>query len=133
MKIGFFVLLGIALLVLGYLVMGVAYPERSDEIESADTTSNVKMVDGKQIVEIQAKGGYTPRVTTVKPGIPTVIRFNTRGTFDCSSVVSIPSKNVNQVLPASGETEIAVGTLEAGTLEGTCGMGMYPFELRVAN
>lgn len=61
------------------------------------------------------------------------IRFNTWGTFDCSSVVSISSKNVNQVLPSSRVTEVAIGTLEAGTLEGSCGMGMYPFEIKVSN
>ncbi len=133
MKIIFFSILGISLLVLGYFMVQVANPTERNETIPTNTGANVTIVDGKQIVEIDAKGGYTPRVSLVKPGIPTVIRFNTRGTFDCSSVVSIPSKNVNQVLPSSGATEINLGTLEVGTLEGSCGMGMYPFELRAVN
>ncbi len=133
MKVIFFSLLGGALLVFGYFIVQIVDPKETNEVIAPDTTSNVSIVDGKQIVEIRAKGGYTPRVSTVKPGVPTVIRFNTVGTFDCSSAVSIPSKNINQTLPASGKTDIALGTLEPGTLEGTCGMGMYPFELRVSN
>lgn len=132
MKIIFFSLVSAALLVLGYVVVQIARPTETDDTIPPAAGDAVSIVDGKQIVDINAKGGYTPRVSTVKPGIPTVIRFNTRGTFDCSSVVSIPSKNVNQVLPPSGETEIALGPLESGTLKGSCGMGMYPFELRVA-
>jgi plastocyanin domain-containing protein len=89
-------------------------------------------MDGdRQIVEITAKGGYLPRMSTVKAGVPTVLRFNTKGTFDCSSSVRIPSLNISQVLPASGSTDIALGALVEGVLKGTCGMGMYPFELNV--
>ncbi len=133
MKIIFFSILGVAILVLGYFMVQIANPEATSETIPSNPTSNVSIVDGKQIVEINAKGGYAPRISTVKPGVPTVIRFNTKGTFDCSSVVSIPSKNINEVLPPSGVTEVAIGTLEPGTLDGSCGMGMYPFELRVAN
>lgn len=133
MKIIFFSILGVAILILGYFMVQIANPEVTSETTPSDPISNVSIVDGKQIVEINAKGGYTPRLSTVKSGIPTVIRFNTKGTFDCSSVVSIPSKNINEVLPPSGVTEVAVGALEPGTLDGSCGMGMYPFELRVTD
>ena len=43
--------------------------------------NNVSVVDGKQVIEIRAKGGYQPRRSIAKAGIPTVIRFNTNGTF----------------------------------------------------
>lgn len=129
MKIGFFLLVGLSFLVLGYLMIGFSDQDNIKTNESAP--GNVSIVDGKQIIVIDAKGGYTPRVSAAKAGITTVIRFNTRGTFDCSSVVSIPSKNINQTLPNSGSTDIALGTLEAGTLEGSCGMGMYPFRIDV--
>ena len=64
--------------------------------------NNVSVVDGKQIIEINAKGGYIPRKSTAKAGIPTILRFNTSGTFDCSSSVRIPSMNISKVLPQSG-------------------------------
>lgn len=101
---------------------------------NSDTTqvanaNNVTVVDGKQIIEINAKGGYQPRKSIAKAGIPTIIRFNTKGTFDCSSSVRIPSLNISKSLPQSGSTDIDIGEGELGTLQGSCGMGMYPFEV----
>jgi len=97
--------------------------------EALANANNVAIVDGKQIVTINAKGGYLPRKSVAKAGIPTVIRFDTDGTFDCSSAVRIPSMNISQVLPQSGSTDIDIGTQHATTLQGACGMGMYPFEI----
>lgn len=90
---------------------------------------NVTIVDGKQYVEIRAKGGFLPRTSVAKAGIPTVLKFDTNGTFDCSSVVRIPSMNITRNLPPSGITEIDLGSPVASTLQGMCGMGMYPFEI----
>jgi plastocyanin domain-containing protein len=91
--------------------------------------NNVSIVDGKQIIELDARGGYFPVKSTAQAGIPTIIRFNTRATFDCSSAVRIPSMNISRVLPQTGKTDIDVGVQKVGVLEGTCGMGMYPFEI----
>lgn len=88
---------------------------------------NVSVVDGKQIVEITAKGGYAPTRTVAKAGIPTVLRFKTNGTFDCSSAIVIPSLSVSQLLPQTGATDIDAGVPVAGQLAGTCSMGMYRF------
>jgi plastocyanin domain-containing protein len=88
---------------------------------------NVTIVDGQQIVSINVKGGYTPRKSFAKAGIPTVLRFNTNGTFDCSAFIRIPSLKVLQSLPQSGTTDIKVENPKEGILQGTCGMGMYQF------
>ncbi len=93
--------------------------------------SNVSIVDGQQIVRISVKGGYQPGVSTVKAGVPTTLRFETNGTFDCSSSVRIPAFNISRILPPSGTTDIALGSLSQGTIQGTCGMGMYRFSLDV--
>lgn len=98
--------------------------------QPTENIQNVSVVNGKQIIEIHAKGGYTPRVSTAKAGIPTILRFDTNGTFDCSASVRIPSMNITQVLPNSGLTDIDLGSQKVGGLQGTCGMGMYPFEIR---
>ncbi len=90
--------------------------------------SNVTIEDGKQIVTISAKGGYSPRVTEAQADIPTILRVETRGTFDCSSVLAIPSMNYQENLPPSGITEVEIPPQKAGsTFEGMCGMGMYRF------
>lgn len=107
---------------------------KSNSSDNTKTTqeaniNNVSVVDGKQIIEISAKGGYTPRKSFAKSGIPTILRFNTNGTFDCSSSVRIPSMNISKILPQSGITDIDLGTQKTGTIDGSCGMGMYPFEI----
>lgn len=91
--------------------------------------NNVSVVDGKQIIEIRAKGNFTPNKTVAKAGVPTILRFDTQGTFDCTSVVRIPSMDITKNLPPSGSTDIDLGTPAMATLQGTCGMGMYPFEI----
>lgn len=91
--------------------------------------NNVTIVDGKQIIEIQAKGGYQPRKSIAKAGIPTILRFNTNGTFDCSASIRIPSMNISQGLPQTGSTDIDIGSPQVALLQGTCGMGMNPFEV----
>ena len=97
--------------------------------DNSASANNVSIVDGKQIIEIRAKGGYQPRKSIAKAGMPTILRFNTAGTFDCSSSVRIPSLNISKGLPQSGSTDIDIGTEKPGTLQGSCGMGMYPFEI----
>lgn len=94
-----------------------------------NSAQNVSIVDGKQVIEISAKGGYVPVESTAKAGIPTVLRVDTNGTFDCSSSVRIPSMQVSQNLPASGKTDIDLGSPKIGLLQGTCSMGMYPFSV----
>lgn len=91
--------------------------------------NNVTVVDGKQIILISAKGGYQPRKSIAKAGLPTIIRFDTNGTFDCSSSVRIPSMDISKILPQTGSTDIDVGMQKVSSLQGTCGMGMYPFEI----
>lgn len=99
------------------------------ESKAATPVNNVSMVDGKQIITINAKGGYQPTNSIAKAGVPTVIRFDTKGTFDCSSSIRIPSMNITKVLPQTGTTDIDIGSQQVATLQGTCGMGMYPFEV----
>ena len=91
--------------------------------------NNVSIIDGKQIIDIRAKGGYQPTKSLAKAGVPTVLRFDTAGTFDCSSSVRIPSMNISKILPQTGSTDIDIGVQVAGLFQGTCGMGMYPFEI----
>lgn len=98
--------------------------------KSQETTGqNVEVKDGVQFITINAKGGYTPTKSIAKSDIPTILRFDTNGTFDCSSSVRIPSMNISKMLPQSGSTDIDLGNPKLGTLQGTCGMGMYSFEV----
>ena len=102
------------------------YSNTNNEIVNAN---NVSIVDGKQIIEIKVKGGYSPSKSIAKAGIPTILRFTTDGTFDCSASVRIQSLNIFKVLPQTGTTDVDLGTTIVGTTGGTCGMGMYPFSV----
>ncbi len=125
----------VAIILAGALIGGAIIITRGNTstsvFDDAPTVmvNNVTIVDGKQIIEIKARGGYQPRKSVARAGIPTIIRFNTSGTFDCSSSVRIPSLNISKSLPQTGSTDVDVGTHIASTLKGSCGMGMYPFEV----
>ncbi len=118
---------GIATMFLG----GIIFLLRAEPVPATVAQGqNVSIVDGKQIITIDAKGGYQPRSTTAKANIPTVIRLNTKATFDCSSAVVIPSLRYRSNLPPSGETSIDVPPQKVGsTLQGLCAMGMYNFAI----
>ncbi|MBP9855841.1 MAG: hypothetical protein KBC48_00825 [Candidatus Pacebacteria bacterium] len=89
---------------------------------------NVEIKDGIQYITINAGGGYTPKVSTAKAGLPTKLVIKTNGTYDCSSSLVIRSLGYQKILPQTGEEVIDVGVPVAGTpLKGTCGMGMYSF------
>lgn len=101
-------------------------PTTEERKEYAD---NVTVIDGKQIIRIEAKGGFSPVHSIAKGGMPTILRVDTNGTFDCSSTIRIPSMNISKNLPMSGTTDIDIGTQKIGKFYGTCGMGMYPFDV----
>ncbi len=99
----------------------------SSETDTSAQGNNVSMEDGKQIITIDVRGGYNPRVSTAKAGIPTILRFKTNGTFGCASSIYLPSMNYRTNLPLSGNTDIPLPTQSVGTFRGMCGMGMYNF------
>lgn len=97
----------------------------------SEPPSNVTTVDEKQVIVLTAKGGYSPKVTTAKADTPTVIKMVTKGTFDCSSSLSIPKLGYQTNLSPTGETSIDVPAQPKGTmLEGVCSMGMYTFSIK---
>ncbi len=116
-------------IVVSVLIVGGAFVLASRSSGADASANNVRIENGVQIIEVSVKGGYYPKKSTAKAGIPTVVRFNTNGTYDCSSSVRIPSMNISQFLPPSGATDIDIGSPQASAVQGTCGMGMYSFEI----
>ena len=92
--------------------------------------SNVSVVNGQQIIEVAAKGGYSPSKTLAQAGLPTILRVETTNTFDCSSALTISDLDYTTYLSPTGMTEIEIPAQEPGTmLQGLCAMGMYNFEI----
>lgn len=120
-------------IIIGVMIIGgaIVFSSKSGPSSAVNTqdANNVSIVDGKQIVEVSAKGGYVPKKSVAKAGIPTILRFHTNGTYDCSASVRIPSMGISKFFPPSGATDIDVGTPKVAMLQGTCGMGMYSFQI----
>ena len=108
----------------------VFFGNSSTSKEISGNGKNVEVRDGVQYITINARGGYSPRVSNAVAGIPTKLIMKTNGSYDCSSSLAIRSIGFQEILPAKGETEIDIGIPEAGKpLEGICSMGMYNFSV----
>ena len=100
----------------------------SNPTASTVAAENVEVRDGVQYITIDAKAGYSPKISTAKAGIPTKLIVKTNGTYDCSASLAIRSIGYQKILPQTGEETIDIGTPKAGEpLQGVCGMGMYNF------
>ncbi len=120
----------VATVLIGGAIVFFGGNKNSNNTAMPQAANNVSIVDGKQVITINAKGGYSPKVTTAKAGIPTIIKVNTQGTFDCSSALTIPSLGYRSNLPPSGETLSDIPAQSAGTsMRGLCAMGMYNFTI----
>lgn len=96
-----------------------------------ETVQNSEIKDGIQYITINAKGGYLPKVSEAVAGIPTKLIVKTRGTYDCSASLVVPSIGFKKILSQTGEEIIDIGIPEAGQpLRGVCGMGMYNFQIQ---
>lgn len=109
------------------LIGGTIFLTRGNS-DLINDVNNVNIVDGKQIIEIKAKGGYFPKITKASANIPTTIKMISSNNFDCSSSLVIPSLNYSTNLPFTGETLIEIPVQKTSTkLQGLCAMGMYSF------
>ena len=121
--------IAIIIIIIAVLISGLILVVNRQSSSEGDG-QNVSIVDGKQIITIDARGGYSPRNSVAQAGIPTVINMRTKSAFDCSIAVTIPSIQYRKNLPMTGETLIDVPPQAAGaTLNGFCAMGMYSFNI----
>lgn len=118
------------------LIVGTIYFVSDSPASSGDEVAesqNIEVRDGVQYVTINAKGGYSPRVTQINGGIPTKLVVKTDGTYDCSASLIVRSVGFQKILQPTGEEVIDLGTPKSGDkVLGVCGMGMYNFQIRVS-
>jgi uncharacterized protein len=101
----------------------------SNPINKTEAIQKVEIIDGIQYVTINARGGYSPRVSVAQAGIPTKLIVKTNNTFDCSLSLVIRSINYQKILAQTGEEIIDLGIPKNSTLQGLCSMGMYSFTI----
>lgn len=118
------------------LIGGAAYFVMSEPLASSPNAverQNVEIRNGVQYVTITAKGGYSPRITEIKGGLPTTLVVKTESTYDCSSSLMIRSIGFQKILQPTGEEIIDLGISKSGeTIQGVCSMGMYNFQIQVS-
>jgi len=106
-------------------------PVTSSELSIGNNINVVTTSGDKQIIDLTAKGGYSPSVITAQANKETILRVNTKNTFDCSSALTIPKLGIQKNLPATGATEIILGIQKPGSeIDGTCSNGMYSFKIK---
>lgn len=121
------VFLVIALLVLLFF----GFRENPSTSNTATPGATPEIIEGKQILNLTAKGGYSPQIIEAKADIPTLLKVQTKSTFDCSAALVISDLKVNEILPPTGTKEIEIPAQKSGTvIDGTCSMGMYGFKIK---
>jgi hypothetical protein len=101
-------------------------------VVSPVTGERVTVSDGKQTVIVTAtEGAYTPANIEVTAGLPTTLIVRSDQARGCVRAFVIPSLGVEKVLPINGDTRFDIGTLKAGRLAYSCGMGMYTGRLTI--
>lgn len=89
--------------------------------------------DGVQVVKITVKGGYSPDLVEVEPGVPVRLMFDRQESGDCSSRVVIPDFKVNEQLPAFASTTVELLPRQEGDIRFACGMNMISGTIRVTS
>jgi plastocyanin domain-containing protein len=113
-----------------YLFTGKTAGKDIQEKNQSAQIQNVEVRDGVQYVTIDARGGYFPKESSIRPNMPTKLIIRTNNTYDCSASLVIRSANFQKMLKPTGEEIIDLGTLKSGQeIDGTCGMGMYGFKI----
>ena len=95
--------------------------------------SNVKIENGKQIINMDVvSGGYVPNYFTVKRGIPIRWIVNGKNVFGCQGYFVVPSLGISKALN-EGENIIEFTSKNVGTINFSCGMGMYRGRIEIVD
>ena len=112
------------------IFLGVILLKNNSAKNSGTVGTSIINSDGKQIIELLARAGYSPASISASANAETILRVKTDSTFDCSSSLTIPKLGIRKNLPPTAVTDILLGTFNPNTkLAGTCSMGMYHFNI----
>ncbi len=102
---------------------------------SSSTTANAANAAKPAVQQLrtyQEAGGYGPSDARIAAGIPTRWTIDSRASGTCATFVVVPSLNMQFELKP-GDNAVDLPALNAGTLEYTCGMGMYWGSITIDN
>lgn len=96
------------------IVAGVFFLQ-TDVVEAHTRTVKIK-VD---------KNGFSPNSIDAEPGHKLNLVFNRADKNNCGNVVVFPKLKIRKTLPVGKDVIVSIMPTEAGTINFTCGMGMY--------
>lgn len=121
------ILIAVILLIIGIGFIFFGQTKNDFVLVDSQPTQNVRIKDGVQYITINARGGYSPKISVAQAGMPTKLIIKTDNTYDCSLSLVIRSINYRKILSSTGEEIIDLDKPQAGALRGLCSMGMYNF------
>lgn len=123
------VLLGIFNVQNGLTLTGINFafaagPKTGGSVLAA-TDPNVKIIDGKQIVNMRIDGyTYTPHQFTVVEGVPVEWIIDGSRAEGCGQVITMPTLGITEYLPNTGPKTIRFTPESTGSIPFNCTMGM---------
>jgi plastocyanin domain-containing protein len=115
---------------IGVLYLSFSSSDKENLKEIKNSNVSVQSENGIQVLKIIAYGGYNPRKISAKANVKTRLDVETRGTYDCSSSLVIPSLRYKKNLPPTAITSIDISPQESGSkITGLCSMGMFSFDI----
>jgi sulfite exporter TauE/SafE len=109
------------------LRLGGWLPESNGFAVPASAAAAVaELPDGTQSVTLRVtSNAFTPSVVALRPGVPTQLVLTTRQTRGCTRMFVLGRLDIQQALPETGTTVLALGVLRPGLLRYTCGIGLH--------
>ena len=127
--------LGSGLRVGGWLAPGTLTGSGASQVSAAGRADAVKVdAAGRQTITIDVRStSFSPSSLIAEANAPTTLLLRTANTNGCTRAFVIPDLGVQEILPATGETALNLGTRPAGLLRYTCSMGMYGGSIEFRN
>jgi len=98
---------------------------------NSGNSAGVNVENGKQIINMEVvNSGYVPNYFTVKKGVPVKWIIDGKNVFGCQGYLVVPSLSVSKALN-EGQNLIEFTPTETGTINFSCGMGMYRGRIEV--
>ena len=89
------------------------------------STDTVTIENGEQVINMNVNSsGYSPNTFTLKKDIPVKWQINGENTFGCQAFLVVPKLGIQKTI-AAGQNVIEFTPKEEGTINFSCGMGMY--------
>jgi plastocyanin len=86
--------------------------------------THAQIQDGRQVVDITVKGGYSPSLIRVQAGTPVQLRFHRQENSDCTARVVFPDLRKSASLAAFGTTTMDLAIDQPGEYGWACGTNM---------